>query len=213
MPKIYRMFLGLGANVCGRWGAPQQALDRAVAELAALEQVEVLGVSGLWRSAPFGILRQPPFLNAVVMVRTALAPHGMLQQLVMLERAAGRLRGVDWGARALDIDLLAADRSDGSGIVARPVGMGRGARGRSAHRWQRRGLVLPHPGLVERSFVLLPLVEVAPDWRHPLLGATASTLLARLHGRAVAACQPLKPVEKAMCSHFGAVGAQEWRGY
>ncbi len=182
--------VALGANVAGRWGRPEQTLRRAVAVLDALPGMRVVVASGLWRSAPFGGVAQPPFINAVVRLETALLPHALLATLRDVERAAGRRRGVIWGARALDLDLL-----DVGGRVMRPVGMGRlqgmAAGGRCMWRWQRKGLVLPHPGIALRAFVLWPLQEVAPGWRHPLLGATASALLGRLPPAVRAQCRPL----------------------
>lgn len=158
-------------------------MARALRALAACPGISVCAVSALWRSAPFGGVRQPPFFNAVAVLRTTLEPHELLSEMARLERLAGRRRGRTWAARPLDMDLLAQ-----GGRVMRPVGMGNRGHGRAAHAWQRRGLVLPHPGMAERAFVLAPLAQVAPDWRHPLLAASAAQLLARLPQRWQAQC-------------------------
>ncbi len=181
------VLVALGGNRAGRWGAPARALARAVRSLRALPGARVEAVSSLWRSAPVGVLAQPAFLNAVVLLRCSLPPARLLRLLRGLERAAGRLGGASWRARPLDLDLLAV-----GGRVARPAGMGRLGGARAVHAWQGRGIVLPHPALHARAFVLLPLVEVAPRWRHPLLGARAEELLARLPARVRASCRPLR---------------------
>ena len=178
--------LALGGNLAGPWGTPEQALHRALRALGTLSHTRLVRASGLWRSAPFGGVPQPPYINAVALVETALPPPALLRHLHALERAAGRRRATPWGARTLDIDLL-----DFAGLVMRPVGMGRQGGNRAHHRWQRRGLVLPHPGIHQRPFVLLPLMEIAPDWRHPTLAASTRALLHRLPSRTRASCHPL----------------------
>ncbi len=195
-----RVFIAMGANVVGRWGAPWRSMSRALAELAVAPGVRVVAVSGLWRSAPYGVVRQPVFFNAVAEVRARLSVREMLRLLAEEERRAGRRRGRAWAARTLDLDLLAWGER-----VARPVGMGRGGPARARHMWQKRGIVLPHPGMCERAFVLAPLVEIAPDWRHPLSGATAAQLLARLPRRVRAQCRKVEHgkafPEWAQCHH------------
>jgi len=173
--------IALGCNVRGRWGAPRETLAEAVRRLEDGGVVE--GVSGLWRSAPFGPVAQPSFLNAVVMLRTGLSPHDLMRRLRRLEAEAGRLRGRSWGPRALDLDLL-----DHGGRVITPPGRGRPSGVLGLHHLQRRGLILPHPAIASRPFVLLPLAEAAPEWRHPLGGWTAVQALARMPGKIRAQC-------------------------
>ncbi len=173
--------VALGSNVRGRWGAPPEMLAGAVRRLGEAGIVEA--VSGLWRSAPFGPVAQPSFLNAVALVRTDLSPHALMRHLVRLENEAGRRRGRSWGPRALDLDLL-----DHGGRVLAPAGTGRPSGVLGFHHLQRRGLVLPHPAIASRPFVLLPLAEAAPEWRHPLGGWTAAQALARMPGRIRSQC-------------------------
>ncbi len=173
--------IALGSNVRGNWGMPRNTLAMAARKLQEVGTVEV--VSGLWRSVPFGPVVQPSFLNAVILLRTDLSPHSVMRQLLRLEDEAGRRRGRNWGPRALDLDLL-----DLGGQVLAPAGAGRPSGVLELHHLQRRGLVLPHPAIAFRPFVLLPLAEVAPEWRHPLGGWTAMQALARMPGRIRSQC-------------------------
>lgn len=143
------VLLGLGANV----GDPWAQLARAVEALRAV--MDVRAVSSVWRTAPVGHADQPDFLNLVVRGETALSPHALLRATLRIERAMGRLRDFPNAPRTLDVDLL-----DHGGLV----------------RATRR-LVLPHPRMADRAFVLAPLAEAAPAWRHPVLGRTARELL------------------------------------
>ncbi len=177
--------IALGANVRGSMGSPARTL-RMVEKWLNEAPLRKIAMSGLHVSAPFGLRAQPPFVNAVAVVETALSARDLLRHLAMLEGRAGRRRGADWGPRALDLDLIDFHRK-----VRRPPGMGRLAAGRAAHLWQKRGLTLPHPGLAERPFVLIPLAEIAPAWRHPVTGRSAAQMLAMLPGRLRASCRPM----------------------
>ena len=121
--------------------------------------------SDFFRTKPVGGGRQPDYLNAVVLTQAKLAPAALLRLTKGLERQAGRRPGRRLGPRPLDIDIL-----DYGG---RRQGWPGRARGRAR-------LVLPHPEAHRRAFVLVPLAQVAPRWRHPVLGASARTLLGRL---------------------------------
>lgn len=160
-----RLLLALGANEPGSWGAPRESLARA---LSALSEAGIVieRASHIYRTLPVGSGRQPSYLNAVVVARSgAFGPTGLLRLLKTLERRAGRRVSPPLRPRPLDIDLLDL----GGRRLNWP------ARGR-----RRRGLVLPHPLLDQRAFVLVPLLDVAPHWCHPVLGVRAKTLLARL---------------------------------
>lgn len=161
------LILALGANLPGRWGDPREALRRARAELTAAG-LRLVAASRIYTTAPVGPGRQAPYLNAVLVLEAHVAPAALLRLLKSLERRAGRRFAPHWGPRCLDIDVL-----DYSG---RRIG-------RSSRRRERGRLVLPHPEMHRRAFVLVPLLEVAPRWRHPVLGVEARTLLARLEHR------------------------------
>ena len=152
------ILIGLGGNLESAQGrAPQHSLEAALAALTA-EGVAVTARSRWYRSEPVPRSDQPWFVNAVAGVETGLDPVALLALMQRLEARFGRVRGARNAARPLDLDLL-----DYDGRVVCTA-----------------SLVLPHPRLHERRFVLLPLLEIAPCWRHPLLAATAADLLVRL---------------------------------
>ena len=135
-------WIGLGANL----GDARSAFDAALSQLDAHPQISVLARSGLYQTAPVGQLAGNAFLNAVCRVETSLAPLELLDVLQSIEKQLGRQRGVQWGPRTLDLDLLFF----GEQLIESPR------------------LTVPHPGAWYRRFVLDPLIEIAPDWKHPL---------------------------------------------
>lgn len=149
-------YIGLGSNL----GDPLETLRLARQELARLG--DEVRASHLYRTKPVG---GPPgqsdYLNAVVSLQPLpnyASPEALLAALLDVEQRHGRLRRVKWEARTLDLDLLALGRQ----VVSKP------------------GLTLPHPLLMERPFVLAPLCELSPEWRHPVTGQRASTKLGSL---------------------------------
>jgi 2-amino-4-hydroxy-6-hydroxymethyldihydropteridine diphosphokinase len=153
--------IGLGGNLMHEKYGPPRAVIAAAFRALGENGLEVVGRSRLYDSAPVPASDQPNFVNAVAMVESDLEPAATLQVLHKIEAAFGRVRAVRNEARTLDLDLLAYDDrvTDGAGD---------------------QGLVLPHPRLQERAFVLLPLRDVAPGWRHPRLGKTVDQLIAAL---------------------------------
>jgi 2-amino-4-hydroxy-6-hydroxymethyldihydropteridine diphosphokinase len=150
--------IGLGANLPSAAGAPGETITAAIDRLAGFGHVTAR--SGLYRTAPVGYIDQPAFVNAAVLLETELAPLPLLDALLGIERSFGRDRaaGPPKGPRTLDLDLLLYED-----LVL-----------------DDSALTLPHPAMHERRFVLAPLAEIAPEWRHPRLGQTISELLADL---------------------------------
>jgi 2-amino-4-hydroxy-6-hydroxymethyldihydropteridine diphosphokinase len=147
--------VGLGGNL----GDPQASMERAVNLLRLRSDLTVTAVSSTWLTEPVGGPRsQNWFLNRVALVVTDLPSPALFKALAEIEILLGRVRGVRFGPRALDLDLLFRDQE----ILDLP------------------GLLVPHPRLHERGFVLHPLNELAPTWHHPVLGLTTSELLRRL---------------------------------
>jgi len=143
-------FVGLGANL----GDPVVQVTRALAALAELDDTRVVRTSSLYRTAPIGHADQPDYINAVALLDTGLAPYTLLDCLQGIERTAGRERTFRNAPRVLDLDLLLY----GDQVIATP------------------GLVVPHPRMHERAFVLAPLVEIAPDVVVPGHGVAAELL-------------------------------------
>lgn len=145
-------------------------------------------LSRLWRS-PAWPPGGPPYVNAAMAIRTRLPPDDLLAALHGVEGAFGRERRARWAARTLDLDLLALGDlvHPDAATQARWRALDPERQGREAPE----GLVLPHPRLQDRAFVLLPLREVAPGWRHPLLGLDASGMLRALPPGAADGVEPL----------------------
>jgi 2-amino-4-hydroxy-6-hydroxymethyldihydropteridine diphosphokinase len=154
------IFIGAGANLPHeRYGSPRQTLEAALTALGR-RGVRTLRVSPWYRTAPVPASDQPWFENAVVEVATDLPADALLAELHAVEAAFGRARTVPNAARPIDLDLL-----DYRGEIA-PGGPGKAT--------------LPHPRMAARAFVLRPLADLAPDWRHPGTGQPISDLLADL---------------------------------
>ncbi|SLN29336.1 2-amino-4-hydroxy-6-hydroxymethyldihydropteridine diphosphokinase [Pseudooctadecabacter jejudonensis] len=160
--------LALGGNVPTRAGPPAQTLQAA---LGALEEVfGPLSVSHLYQTPAFPEGAGPDFVNAACTLKTGLAAPEILAQLHRIEADFDRTRAVRWGQRTLDLDLIAC----GGQILPDRTTYDHW-RGLALEEQMVRPpdqLILPHPRLQDRAFVLVPLADVAPDWRHPVLGQT-----------------------------------------
>lgn len=153
------ILIALGANLPSNAGGPAVTLDRALARLETLG-VKILQRSSFYETPAWPDPADPSFVNAVASVETALQPAALLTLLHAVETEFGRLRSVPNAPRTLDIDLI-----DYAGRV------------------MTNTVTLPHPRAAERAFVLVPLAEVAPGWRHPVTGQGVDALLAAVPGR------------------------------
>jgi len=162
-----RAAVAFGSNL----GPRRRHLACARAALAGLSTTRVRAASRPWQTRAVGPGRQADYLNAAFLLETRLEPAELLDALLAIERLRGRRRVARWGPRTLDLDLLLVDDL----LVDEPP-----------------EVVVPHPRLHERRFVLAPLAEIAPDWMHPRLGVSVAMLLERLGPAGPAdAAQPL----------------------
>jgi len=150
--------IGLGSNLGDRLAYLRAAVD----DLAALDGISVESVSSAYESDPVGYVDQPPFLNAAATLKCELAPAELLAALMGVEQRHGRQRTVHWGPRTLDLDLLHL----GERII------------------DTEDLRVPHPRMLERGFVMVPLLEIVPDLHHAVTGRRLADHAAELGGTA-----------------------------
>lgn len=169
--------IAMGANLPSATGTALETLKKSL-ELFPLESLQISRISKWFSTPAFPIDSGPDFVNAAVMVKTQLSPTEVLEALHRIEAALGRTRDNRWEPRLCDLDLLAYDDDIQPDLE-------------TYQQWKTLDLtsqqtrtpdqlILPHPRLQDRSFVLVPLNDIAPDWRHPVTGITVSEMLAAL---------------------------------
>lgn len=146
-PEVY---IGLGSNL----GDRQALIEEALRRLGDREDIRITAVSPVYETQPVGVVNQPPFLNAAASLGTALSPLDLLNALLDVEASMGRVRERKWGPRTIDVDLLLY----GQDIV------------------RQEGLIVPHPLLQDRAFVLAPLCDLNPEFIHPVYGRALKVL-------------------------------------
>ena len=152
-----RVYAGIGANI----GDPVQTLKDAVQRIADYSGISVDSASSVYRNPPVGPQDQPHFYNAVLALSTTLCPQDLLKAFLQIEKAFGRVRDVRWGPRTLDLDILLYGELE----IVEP------------------GLTIPHPRMLERSFVLVPLLDLKPSILHPTANEHFEVLAGRVASR------------------------------
>ena len=135
------VFLGLGSNICDR----KEYLEEAIRALEGTPGITIIEMSSIYETEPFGGATQDKFLNMVIKIETDLKPDKLLEKLMAIEEGLGRVRTIKWGPRTIDIDILLY----GNEVI------------------RTKDLIIPHAGLTERDFVLVPLLEIEPEVKLP----------------------------------------------
>jgi 2-amino-4-hydroxy-6-hydroxymethyldihydropteridine diphosphokinase len=162
------ILIAFGANLPGPDGSPpQETCRQALTAIGTMAGLTIAAVSPLYISAPVPISDQPSYINGVLRAAGDIDPAALLAGLLEIESRFGRRRAGLNAARSLDLDIIAMG-DEGRLVRAAP------------------DPILPHPRAHERAFVLCPLADVAPEWRHPMLGQTAAEILAGLPPQALA---------------------------
>ncbi len=184
------ILMALGANLPGPAGTPCDTVRAALEELTG-HRITVVGVSPFYRSAPVPPSGQPDFVNAVACIETHHDPFALINILHSIEGTLGRTRAQRWEARVIDLDLIDYHQfvtiEALQGRISDPAS---GPQRQVSIPWHAP-LTLPHPRAHERAFVLMPIAQLVPEWRHPALNETAEGLLRRLAPGQI--CTPLEP--------------------
>lgn len=184
--------VSLGANLPSASGDAAQTLRVALAILHAEPDISIAAISRIWRTPAFPPGSGPDYANAAAVIRTKLTAPDVLDRLHGIEARFGRDRATPrWSARVLDLDLIALDDQ-----ILPDAATLRHWMDLSPDRQRTIApdrLILPHPRMGDRGFVLAPLAEIAPGWRHPLTGEPVSRMLAALGPDALSGMTPLPP--------------------
>lgn len=184
------VLIALGSNATSVFGGPYFNVSEALRRLAC-DSLTISEISPFYSTPAFPAGAGPDFVNAAARLSTTLDAHQVLARLHEVEDRLGRVRSTRWGPRSIDLDLIAHDATIYPDLE-------------TFHSWRSLpleqqkerapdGLILPHPRLQDRAFVLGPVRDVAPDWRHPVLGQTAAQMFDALPAEERATLKPLPP--------------------
>ncbi|MCH8466983.1 MAG: 2-amino-4-hydroxy-6-hydroxymethyldihydropteridine diphosphokinase [Roseinatronobacter sp.] len=185
-----QVLIALGGNVTGQKDSPFEEITDAITQIS-LSELIVVKQSRAYRTPCFPAGADPDFVNAALLCKSTQSPAAILQILHQIEARAGRERKKRWGPRVIDLDLLAMgdlilpDRTS----YLRWAGLPLAAQMQDAPD----DLILPHPRLHERAFVLAPLMDIAPEWCHPVLNMTVAEMFAALDPALLADIHPISP--------------------
>ncbi|MFT6451343.1 MAG: 2-amino-4-hydroxy-6-hydroxymethyldihydropteridine diphosphokinase [Halocynthiibacter sp.] len=186
-----RALIALGANIRSMAGPPEQTIAAAV-EMLREGGLEIEALSPLYATPCVPAGAGPDYVNGALSIQCDLGPEALLARLHAVEAAFGRVRGARWQARELDLDLIAygdavcPDATTWQYWASLPF--------EAQVKQAPKGLILPHPRLAERAFVVIPLAQIAPDWVHPILGKSLREMADALPVGEKNALKPLDPV-------------------
>lgn len=169
------ILIGIGGNLPTAHGTVRQTLNHGLSLFPA-RGIILKALSNWYKTSPLGPPGQNDYINAVCDVNTQLGPEALLAALHDIESALGRTRAEKWGPRVIDLDLL-----DYRGQITGPVSNAKKDR-QTYKNIEKQPLSLPHPHIAERPFVLVPMQDIASNWRHPQTGAPLAAMLARIEG-------------------------------
>ena len=164
-----------GSNEISILGDPRETVQKAMSQVAAMSEDAPIS-SPLYRTPAFPVGAGPDFVNAAMAIRTTLSPDAVLAELHEIETRAGRVRAARWGQRTLDLDLIAMGDLICPDVATQTHWRDLPPAAQASTAPDQ--LILPHPRVQDRSFVLVPLADVAPDWVHPVLQITIRDMLA-----------------------------------
>ncbi len=186
--------IALGSNSFSGWGNISETVQKAMIRLLALSEGQSKG-SNIYSTPAYPKGSGPDFRNAAVRLMTSLSPEKLLKELHEIEAAAGRTRQARWAPRTLDLDLIGMDDlilpDRDVHQIWRDLPMDR------QMQEEPDQLILPHPRVQDRSFVLVPLADIAPDWVHPILGKSVRQMLSERPAEEVASILPSNPTSNS----------------
>ncbi len=185
---VSNVLVALGSNLPQPEGDPTANLKRALREIAA-EGLVIRAISRFFETPCFPAGAGPDYVNACVLLKTNKKPKEVLTTLHMIESRMGRTRDTRWGMRTLDLDLIAVDYAVLPDVETAQTWIDLASDQQSLRAPDE--LVLPHPRLADRAFVLVPLMDVSPNWRHPLSRLTVAEMLEALPDQDKDAVSPM----------------------